>query len=246
MPKKNILALDHANSPWSDFLKEYFEDTDSTLHLCPHAARANAVFDRTPVHMVFANPALFNRTLIQKLTVKQQSHPDFFVFQIASSGQGSGAGLSFRAVFDGDPDPDEFQKRLMESLTFPDTLRLVLVDDEPEIGHLFLDLLQKRVNPSFSLKYTDDGRIALKWMEAEKPDVLILDVRMPAMDGREVYRQIKQKGWKVPVLIFFDAVSGDEVTELKRIGAPVIVEKGAGQSVMPELLLLIMKMVYFG
>ena len=66
------------------------------------------------------------------------------------------------------------------------------------------------------------------------------------MDGRELYREIHKRKIELPVIIFFDAISDDEVQSIHQIGRPAIVEKGSHQSEMPIFIDLIKKMVYFG
>ena len=68
---------------------------------------------------------------------------------------------------------------------------------------------------------------------------------MPLLDGREVYREMRKKNINVPTIVFFDAVFGDELAEMRRYGKPAVIEKGAPQSALPELLELVKKMWFF-
>jgi PleD family two-component response regulator len=76
---------------------------------------------------------------------------------------------------------------------------ILVVDDSPEIMDLLTDILTNnsyRVRPAFS------GRMALKAVEAEVPDLIMLDVTMPEMDGYEVCRHLKsnEKSCSIPVI----------------------------------------------
>ena len=46
-----------------------------------------------------------------------------------------------------------------------------------------------------------DGIVALEKIDADGFDVLVLDLQMPRMDGRELFRRLRDRGYNVPVLI---------------------------------------------
>lgn len=87
--------------------------------------------------------------------------------------------------------------------------KIMIVDDEPDI----LDLLEKALNmEGFShIIKMDDGRIAVDTCREIRPDVIILDVMLPEMDGYEVCRQIRQFS-HCPIL--FLSSKNDELDKL--------------------------------
>jgi DNA-binding response OmpR family regulator len=121
-----------------------------------------------------------------------------------------------------------------------------VIDDESEVGRMLEDFLKDRSNPSFEVEYADNGQKGLDAIDRHRPDVILLDIKMPVKDGREVYRELKQRGLDIPVIIFFDAVSGDEMIEIRSIGQPAVLEKGSRQSALTTMPDLIRKMIYFG
>lgn len=71
-----------------------------------------------------------------------------------------------------------------------DHIKLLLVDDEED----FLDLFAKRFSKKgFIVHGINNGLDALKYLEEHKVDVVILDVKMPGMDGIEVLKEIKKR-----------------------------------------------------
>ncbi|WFE26582.1 response regulator transcription factor [Solwaraspora sp. WMMD791] len=75
--------------------------------------------------------------------------------------------------------------------------RILVVDDEPNIGALLaatLRLIQ------FDVRVVDGGRAALVAVEEFEPDLVVLDVMMPDLDGFEVARVMRRGGRPVPVL----------------------------------------------
>jgi DNA-binding response OmpR family regulator len=75
---------------------------------------------------------------------------------------------------------------------------VLLVDDEPAITSNLVPFLGRS---GFTVTVASDGEEALQNVAAQHPDLLILDVLMPRMDGREVLRQLRQAGNWVPVIL---------------------------------------------
>ncbi|HXD10458.1 MAG TPA: response regulator [Anaerolineales bacterium] len=80
-------------------------------------------------------------------------------------------------------------------------LKCVLcVEDEPEMIDLIRLILGRR---GFEVKGATGGAEGLKMIRDEKPDLILLDLMMPDMDGWEVYQQIKadEKTKGIPVIV---------------------------------------------
>ena len=243
MPSKNILVLDKKESLWHSFLKECFEDTCSVLHSFDHPAHASAWLAQGKADMVLVNPSLLSMNLAQKLKVLRESQQGFRLFAIGFKDKS----LPFDDAFEANPMPvAAFQKKLVQHLEYGEKIRVLIVDDEKDIGHMIKDFLLDRVHPSFDADYTENGHQALEWLDQKKYDVIVTDVKMPALDGRDLYRKIIEKKIKIGVIVFFDAISGEEITDIYKIGRPAIVDKGSSYSNMTEMLSLIKKMAYFG
>jgi len=73
--------------------------------------------------------------------------------------------------------------------------RLLLVDDEVSIQRAMAPLLRSR---GYSVTVAGTGREALDLFERERPDLIILDLGLPDMDGTEVCRQVRARS-DVPV-----------------------------------------------
>ena len=75
--------------------------------------------------------------------------------------------------------------------------RVLVVDDEPNITELVAMALRYE---GFSVQVAASGRAALGAVAAFSPDVVILDVMLPDIDGLEVLRRLNAEGRKVPVI----------------------------------------------
>jgi two-component system OmpR family response regulator len=77
------------------------------------------------------------------------------------------------------------------------TSRILVVDDEDNITFL-LDAALRHFG--FDVRLAATGRDALKEVEQFAPDVVLLDVMLPDLDGFEIVRRMRTNGTKVPVL----------------------------------------------
>ncbi|MDQ7849952.1 MAG: response regulator transcription factor [Armatimonadota bacterium] len=75
--------------------------------------------------------------------------------------------------------------------------RILVVDDEPHIVELVRYNLQQE---GFAVSVAADGREALTRVASDRPDLVVLDIMLPEVDGIEVCRQIRA-GSRVPVLM---------------------------------------------
>jgi len=75
---------------------------------------------------------------------------------------------------------------------------VLIVDDEPEVRSSLEGALAFE---GYDVLTAADGGSALGMLSQEIPDVVVLDVGMPYVDGLEVCRRIRAKGWAVPVLL---------------------------------------------
>ncbi|TDF92199.1 response regulator transcription factor [Paenibacillus piri] len=74
--------------------------------------------------------------------------------------------------------------------------KILIVDDEPEIVELIRLYL---VREGYEVWSTDNGPQAFEYMEQFAPDLVILDILLPGMDGIEICRQLR-KSYSIPIL----------------------------------------------
>ena len=98
---------------------------------------------------------------------------------------------------------------------------ILVVDDEPKVARLARDYLEKN---GFHVVTAADGQSALTIARREKPDLIILDLMLPNIDGREVCRILRRES-DVPI-IMLTALSEeiDQVTGLE-LGADDYITK---------------------
>lgn len=96
--------------------------------------------------------------------------------------------------------------------------RVLCIEDHPEMIELIRLILGRR---GFEVVGAEGGRDGLQAMEEDPPDLVLLDLMMPDMDGWEVYRQIKgnERLKEIPVIaVTAKAQEIDRVLGLKIAG----------------------------
>ncbi|USG66200.1 response regulator transcription factor [Brevibacillus ruminantium] len=91
--------------------------------------------------------------------------------------------------------------------------KILVADDDPNVCEIIRLFCSKQ---QMDLVVANDGKQALELAEKELPDLIILDVMMPQMDGFEACREIRKK-WDIPIIMLtakdeeFDRVLGLEL-----------------------------------
>ncbi|SFX29873.1 hybrid sensor histidine kinase/response regulator [Marinospirillum alkaliphilum] len=107
---------------------------------------------------------------------------------------------------------------------------LLVVDDAPENLDIMTSLLKDR----FQVKAAINGRIALKIASQQRPDLILLDVMMPDMDGYEVCRQLKADPATaaIPVIFLTALDSVDDETRGLTLGAVDYIAKPLNPAIL--------------
>jgi len=69
-------------------------------------------------------------------------------------------------------------------------ISVLLVEDDPDVGHM---LERRLASEGLSIRRAVDGDEALKEAMAERPDVIVLDLMLPGMDGYKMARILRQQ-----------------------------------------------------
>lgn len=95
-------------------------------------------------------------------------------------------------------------------------MRVLIVDDEAD----FTDILALRLTDAGETAYKAyNGNECLKKLETERIDVVVLDIKMPGMDGIDTLREIKKRFPLVEVILLTGHGTTDTAVEGMRLGA---------------------------
>lgn len=87
-------------------------------------------------------------------------------------------------------------------------VKLLLADDDARLSDLVKEYFD---GEGYEVTHAWNGQEALDYMEKERPDIVILDVMMPVLDGFETLKQIRTKG-AIPVIML--TAKGDDIDRI--------------------------------
>jgi DNA-binding NtrC family response regulator len=109
-----------------------------------------------------------------------------------------------------------------EAIMEKEKLKVLLVDDEKEFVESLSERLELR---DLDAEVVYDGEQALKAVEEGSHDVMVLDLRMPGIDGIEVLRQVKKTKPDMQVVVLTGHGTDKDEREVKRLGAFAYLKK---------------------
>ena len=101
-------------------------------------------------------------------------------------------------------------------------MKLLIVDDEPEICDFLKSFFEER---NYEVNTATSGEEALKEVEQFKPTVVLLDIKMPGMDGVKALEAIKAKHARTKVIMVTALETRDKIEECLRLGADNYITK---------------------
>jgi DNA-binding response OmpR family regulator len=91
---------------------------------------------------------------------------------------------------------------------------VLVVDDEPHLCNALRRILEKG---GYQVTTTTDGQTALELVQEKPPDVVLLDLMMPGLDGREVCRRIRESGTQTRIVYFTAKADASDPVKLKEL-----------------------------
>jgi len=130
-----------------------------------------------------------------------------------SAAQGDALDLDF------DPTPQGGLPRLDPSVG---AVRVLVVDDQIENRRLLRDLLEPA---GFTVIEATDGQEALEAVARDAPQAVLMDLRMPTMDGCEATRRLRAQGHRLPILAVTASILQDGQTSVMTCGMDDLLDK---------------------
>lgn len=93
---------------------------------------------------------------------------------------------------------------------------ILVVDDQPGVRRLVEEVFRQ---VGYRVASAANGRDALALVEAESPDLAVLDVKMPIMDGIATLRALRTRLPRLPVLMMTAVGEGEMVAQAQALGA---------------------------
>ena len=109
-----------------------------------------------------------------------------------------------------------FERELKVEKDKKENIKVLLVDDEEEFVRTLSERIQLR---DIGSKVVLDGEKAVESLEEEIPDVMVLDLKMPGMNGIEVLKKVKEAYPQVKVVMLTGHGSEKDEEEARKLGA---------------------------
>ncbi len=108
--------------------------------------------------------------------------------------------------------------------------RILVIEDDKFIASLLVGVLEKE---GFEVDLALDGEDGLRKLEAELPDIILLDLILPGINGFEVLEKLKKGDAtrKIPVIIISNLGSEEEIQRGLNLGAAAYLVKA---NILPE------------
>ena len=100
--------------------------------------------------------------------------------------------------------------------------KILVVDDEPEVRQLMEHFLTER---GYDVRIAENGRLAMVTLDTFTPDVVLLDMHMPEMDGLETLRRLVVRSPSLPVIMITVNEDIETTARLLQLGAADYVPK---------------------
>jgi two-component system OmpR family response regulator len=110
--------------------------------------------------------------------------------------------------------------------------KVLLVDDDPNIRKLARMSLE-RVG-KWEVVVAESGSEAIDLFSKVQPDVVVLDVMMPGLDGRTTLTRLKEKSAELPVILMTAKVQAEEIVEYLSLGAIGVIMKPFDPMSLPK------------
>lgn len=93
---------------------------------------------------------------------------------------------------------------------------ILVIEDDLALNDAFSTVLKKE---GFTVFSVFNGQEALELLRHDKVDLILLDIIMPVMDGTEFLRRFKAKSQTIPIIVFSNLDSQNNVAEIYALGA---------------------------
>ncbi len=112
--------------------------------------------------------------------------------------------------------------------------KVLVVDDEPAIVEVLQTFLTRN---GHTVRTAFDGPTALQSVQADRPDVVLLDLRMPGMSGLEVLRCIREIDQELKVIILSGILDEETRQQVLDLGAHACLPKPVDPRVLERFLM---------
>lgn len=101
-------------------------------------------------------------------------------------------------------------------------MELLLIEDDENVAKTLALAYASEGHHITVLPNAEDG---LSYLDRTRPDIVLLDVRLPGMNGIAMLRRVRERDHTLPVVLITGDATGDEVIEARQLGVLEVIEK---------------------
>ncbi|MFC1859727.1 response regulator transcription factor [Thermodesulfobacteriota bacterium] len=95
--------------------------------------------------------------------------------------------------------------------------KLLIIDDEKDFNY-FIKYNLQFINPEFRVLTASNGKAGIRKAIREKPDIILLDIMMPKMNGYEVLKKLKKSEKTISIPVVMLSAKSDEESMIEASG----------------------------
>lgn len=122
-----------------------------------------------------------------------------------------------------------------------DDIRLLIVDDQPGNRLLLVSILEPL---GFNLQQAKDGLEAIDLVGPFAPDLILMDINMPRMDGKEATRALRAQGKTLPIVALSASAFEDEISDIEACGVDRVLLKPIDRHLLLDTIAGQLELVY--
>ncbi len=115
----------------------------------------------------------------------------------------------------------------------PVMLKALIIEDETMLSDLLSEFFTHSVTCKLLGTYSD-GQEGWEQIQSQKPDFVLLDIRLPSLNGLEILRRTKEALPKIKVLLFSGSFLNNHIKQALELEADGMIEKAAGLNEMQK------------
>lgn len=102
--------------------------------------------------------------------------------------------------------------------------KIAIIEDDTAISQMYRIKFEAE---GYTVETAENGEVGLKLIEDMKPDIVLLDLMMPVMDGEEMLKKLREKDWgkDIQVIILTNMGESEAPASIKELGVTAFILK---------------------